>query len=71
MSKFVKVTDVCHGARLRADFDKGYLVLVGSGRQSYLWACHENGDVVTFSGPQALRKLAQIILATVPERKKK
>lgn len=72
MSKFVKPEYEHHALRLRSDSDTGELLLVGKGRNAYLWAALDGNSMpVTFSGQQTLRKLAKHILKTVPERNRK
>lgn len=72
MSKLVKPEFDRHKLRLRSDKNHGELLLVGSGRNAYLWAGVDgNYEPVTFSGQQTLRKLAKKILETIPERKRK
>ena len=71
MSKFVKPQQKYHAVRLRSDGNQGELLLVGKGRNAYLWAGTDGNYVpVTFSGQQTLRKLAKAILENVPERKR-
>lgn len=50
----------------RGDFHRDdRIVLVGSGKRSYLWI-NQGGQVrVTLSGPATLRRLAKAILAEV------
>lgn len=72
MSRVVKPKHTHHVIRIRCDIDNGELLLVGSGRNAYLWAGLDgNYDPVTFSGQQTLRKLANTILQNVPARRRK
>lgn len=47
------------------------LLIVGRGRNAYLWAGSNAGTIgcTTFTGQQALRSLARAILRAVPPRK--
>lgn len=72
MARIIKPEEKWHQLRVRSDRNNGELLLVGTGRNAYLWAgCDGNGAVVIFTGQQTLRKIAKAILANVPERKRK
>lgn len=74
MSKFAKLESDDHAARLRDDTNRGELLLVRGGKLAYINAITDHsGMLITFSGPQKLRKLAKAILAEVPDctRKRK
>ena len=71
MAKIIKSIDKWHRIRILSDRDEGEMLLVGTGRNAYLWAGRPGSSCVTFNGQQTLRKLAKAILANVPERKRK
>jgi len=72
MAKYAKPKFEYHKLRLRSDSNHGELLLVGNGRNAYLWAGVDgNYEPVTFTGQQTLRKLAKTILETIPERRRK
>ncbi|HET9189808.1 MAG TPA: hypothetical protein VFN69_04470 [Rudaea sp.] len=65
MARIVKPVEEGHTGRLRCDRNDGQMVLVGRGRNAYLWVGSDAGKpapVTTYSGRVALRKFAQIIL---------
>lgn len=69
MAKFVTPQAKYHRVRLRADHNRGELLLVGRGRNAYLWAGPDGSACVTFSGSKTLRRLARAILKHVPVRR--
>lgn len=70
MARFKDPEASHHLARLRSDGDDGELLIVGKGKQAYLWIGRDVGnECVTFSGQQTLRKLARLVLKTIPAKK--
>ena len=66
MARIVKPKDAAHNKRMRCDRNDGEMLLVGRGRNAYLWVGGDAGrvaPVTTYSGRVALRKFARAILA--------
>jgi hypothetical protein len=64
MARIVKPQHKDHALRMRDDAGDGELLIVGKGRNAYLWVGKDRGGspVCTFSGKKALRRFAEKIL---------
>lgn len=66
MARLVKPQEKYHHARMRNDSSTGEILLIGRGRNAYLWAGTDNGYGITiYSGRITLRKFAKAILEAV------
>ena len=66
MARIVKIQSKDHNKRMRCDRNDGEMLIVGRGRNAYLWVGSDAGraaPVTTYSGRIALRKFARAILA--------
>lgn len=65
MARIVKPVEEGHRKRMRCDCNDGQMVLIGRGRNAYLWVGSDSGraaPITTYSGRVALRKFALAIL---------
>ncbi len=65
MARLKKPVETHHALRMRNDFNNGELLIVGTGKNTYLWSGPDDVGLsvcLAFSGPKTLEKFARSLL---------